>query len=146
MSIIAPKITPPTIVSPYPGLSEIDNLLADKYLRTRRGLYQKLYWDWCIGEAWRDIPQDMPPQYLQAAIRGSALRMDMVAVPVSGSQWELVEYRHNAGTGAIGAIICYRTLWPREAPPNPKCIIVTDFVRRDIRTVATAHGIEIVQV
>lgn len=146
ISLPPPIITDPLVKAPYPGLSQEDTDLATRYLRTRRGLYRQLMWDWCIGEAWKDIPKDMQTQYLRAAIRGSALRMDLVGVPVDDGPWHLIEFRANAGTGAIGAIICYRSLWPAEAQPAPRCVIVTDYIRRDIRAVAQKHDIEIIAV
>lgn len=78
-----------------------------------------------VARAWNDITR---------------FRIDMVAF--SDSEWLLVEFRLEAGPGALGSVQMYKTLWLADPPDDRpvRAIIVTDRSTVDLSAVAALGG------
>jgi len=144
-----PELPEPYLPSPdgpFPGLSSADAWLCKAYLRKYGDTYLRLYWNIRVGVGIVEEAEKLEEPYRTMAIQTSQMRIDMVGVPKDREEWDLIEYRIDAGAGAIGSLMCYRYLWPAEWHAPMRMILVTDIVRRDIAAVAEFYDINIVKV
>jgi len=67
------------------------------------------------------------------------------AVGIQADAWLLIEVRHRAGPGAIGALILYRSLWERDPPDSKpaRALLVAGEIDPDTHLTAINRDIEV---
>ncbi|MGH7273624.1 MAG: hypothetical protein ACREIQ_04110, partial [Nitrospiria bacterium] len=90
-----------------------------------------------------------PPAGLTPALNKMAealTRQRIDAIGESEGGKTLVEITPSAGTDSLGQLLVYKELWmmDHEGGPEPALMLVTDFTRPDIRSVAALKGVEII--
>ena len=129
-----------------PGMSSDEIALAKTYLRDNPDLYQRVYWNVRVGRGVIDDVMHLPEPYMSQAVMNSQLRIDMIGVPHNDIEWDLIEYRINAGVGIIGSLLSYHFLWPLKWHPCLKLIGITNTIRPDILAVAECYKITMIAV
>lgn len=127
-----------------PHVSQNDLRLWEEWRRRFSAGYKALYFDVALGEG-TEAPPGTPANLAASWRRLTQFRVDLVAD--QGERWDLIEFRPNAGPGAIGAVQVYSTLW-RGSPPDARplrVLIVTDRMAADASLVARLAGIEVLE-
>lgn len=127
-----------------PHVSQNDLRLWEEWRRVYAKEYVGLYFDVALGQG-TAAPPGTPDNLASAWRRLTQFRADLVAD--HGDRWDLIEFRPNAGPGAIGAVQVYSSLW-RAAPPDGRplrVLIVTDRMATEAALVARLAGVEVVE-
>jgi len=103
-------------------------------------------------EAWHfdvGLGEGLPSQHVTTPDLRAALaelgRKRIDAVGIQTDAWLLVELRHRAGPGALGALLLYRALWERD-PPDTKpvrALLVAGEIDPDTHLTAIHRDLEI---
>ena len=93
--------------------------------------FKQFYFNCQVGDPILESPElEEEMQIVVDAV--SRRRIDVVGE--KEGEWWLIELRQNAGPGAIGSILTYKTLW-EENPPDKSLVtpvIVTDTADRNL--------------
>jgi len=98
--------------------------------------FERLYFSVTVGEPtlWTEgLEEDMMRMVQHASRR----RIDVVGE--KKDEWWLMEFRQNAGPGAIGSVLTYKVLW-EEDPPDKRLVtpvIVTDATDKNLAAVCS---------
>lgn len=101
--------------------------------------WDRVYFDVKVGHG--DVPEPGTPSNLARAWNEiTRFRIDTVAE--SPSEWLLIEFRMEAGPGALGSVQMYKTLWLADPPDERpvRALIVSDRSTVDLAAVAALGG------
>ena len=93
--------------------------------------FKQFYFSCLVGDPVLDAP-DLEEEMQRVVEAVSRRRIDVVGE--KENEWWLIELRQNAGPGAIGSILTYKTLW-EENPPDKRLVtpvIVTDYADKNL--------------
>lgn|SRR5574341_644100 len=138
---LGPKFEP-TFEGIPPHVSSEDLVLWEEFRRRSAKEYVAFYFDVSLGSGETPGP-GVSESVARAWQRLTRFRADVVAD--RGSEWHMIEFRPNAGPGAVGSLQTYMTLWTMDPPDGRpiRAIIVTDRCANDIRVVAGLAGMEV---
>lgn len=132
----------PSFAGIPPHISQSDLALWERFRRAFAPEYVRLYFDVGLGRG-EIATGPVSPNVAAAWQRLTRFRADVVGD--RGESWDIIELRPNAGTGAVGALQVYATLW-QDGPPDRRpirAVLVTDFCSEDLRLVARLAGIDV---
>ncbi len=105
-------------------------------------LVEGWHFDVAVGEGTKPEGATTPDF---AAALGELGRKRIDAVGLQTNAWLLVEVRHRAGPGALGAMLLYRSLWERD-PPDARpvrALIIAGEVDPDTSLTALNREVEV---
>lgn len=136
-------LVPNTWRGNFPHMSDGDRPLWLRYLDDHANEWSQFAYDVAVGG------QEAPADVTDAAIRrawhfNTAKRID--ALGVAPGARAIFEIREQAGVGAVGSLVVYRTLLRADFPDlRPlRLILLTDHIAPDTGAAAREQGIEII--
>jgi hypothetical protein len=123
-------------------MSHEDRILWIRWSSSYPQGYQAFYYSVLVGDA--ILGKDEPDEELQRMIdQVSRRRLDVVGE--KKDSWEIIELRPNAGPGAIGSVLTYKTLWEQDPIDERKISmsIVTDNMDRNLKYVCEKFEITV---
>ena len=143
----------PELVDPLPPdwegypeqMSHNDFIIWSRFIDIYSQDFKQFYYNVCVGEPtmWAEgLEEDMARMVEHVSRR----RIDVVGE--KKEEWWLMEIRMNAGPGAIGSVLTYKTLW-EENPPDKRLVtpvIVTDYTDPNLIRVCSILNIIILVV
>ncbi|OGN96289.1 MAG: hypothetical protein A2Y89_02695 [Chloroflexi bacterium RBG_13_51_18] len=138
----------PTLGTPYPvdwdgrviQMSANDREIWTYYQSVIEPDFINLYFNVGVGVPTM-MSKDLDEEMITLVEHISRRRIDVVAE--KESEWWLIELRYNAGPGAIGSILTYKTLWEAD-PPDARPVvpvIVTNTPDENLESVCRTLGI-----
>lgn len=125
-----------------PHMAPLDLPIWRRYLKLNHPTWIRAYFDAALGDG-ADVPAGGDPAMEKMWSRITRKRTDVIIETATG--WLIIEIRHNAGLGAIGAILGYKALWEAD-PPDPRpleILILTNLADRDTLAAAKAADVPI---
>ena len=124
----------------FPGLLPAEALIFNAWQNLHIREYDYFAFNVRIG-AGVDPGPSWPQNVRQMAIDNSKKRVD--AVGYQGTTPTLVEVKQRAKLNALGQIVGYGVLWPREHPQDsqPRLLIVTDRPSADLEPICKSVGV-----
>ena len=131
---------PPDWAGHPPQMSANDMNLWVRFRESYAQEFKNFYFDCHVGDPVLEAP-DLEEEMQRVVEAVSRRRIDVVGE--KENEWWLIELRQNAGPGAIGSILTYKTLW-EEDPPDKRLvtpIIVTDYTDKNLVRVCSKLNI-----
>ena len=126
-------------------MSTNDGVIWARFRDTASQYYRNLYFSVLVGDPtmWSE---GLEEEMVRVVEHASRRRIDVVGE--TDTEWHLIELRMNAGPGAIGSVLTYKTLWEAspldEKPAIP--IIITDVTDSNLAFACQKLGIKLILV
>ncbi len=141
MPIDLTRPAPPIIMAGYPGMARQEQAIWDRFLLTADNIYTGFLYNVRVGEL-PALPEGTEEKMRAMWEQINQSRLD--ALGIADELLTVFEVKVSAGLSAIGQAIGGRILAEAETddPRQILTAIVTNGIRPDARTVATALGID----